>query len=324
MIFLLCGGGLSSAGAQWQGEDRKVKSKFTNVLLVLIFVAGLSLLLYPTVSDYWNSLHQSRVIIEYSEGVSSMNEDRYKAIKEEADEYNLALAGSGDGAILEKEYNDLLDPLGTGVMGYLEIPVIGCELPIAHGTDDSTLKDSVGHIEWSSLPVGGKGTHSVLSGHRGLPTAELLTNIDKLEAGDIFILHILGEELKYRVDQILIVEPEDTSALKIINDKDLVTLVTCTPYGINSHRLLVRGVRAGDDAGVTDRVKVTNEAKEISAGLLTACCILVIVTVAFVMLALRNTERSRLKKERKEKRLKRKLHYQQMQRDKSSSRGDRK
>ena len=226
---------------------KKKNNKRTTVILVVLLLAGLSLLLYPTVSDYWNSFHQTRAIASYAETVAELDNTQYDALWEAARHYNEALARRNSAFILseaqKKEYESLLDVSGLGVMGYVEIPEINCSLPIYHGTEESVLQIAVGHIEWSSLPVGGESSHCVISGHRGLPSAKLFTNLDKLIEGDTFMLRVLDEVLTYEVDQILIVEPQETSPLKIEEGKDYCTLVTCTPYGINSYRLLVRGHR---------------------------------------------------------------------------------
>lgn len=239
------------------------RNNFTTFLLVLILIAGLSLLLYPTFSDYWNSLHQSRAISSYAEEVANLDEDQYASIWSAAWEYNRSLLSRDTGFALSEEqeetYRQLLDVSGLGVMGYIEIPAIDCALPIYHGTDESVLQIAVGHLEWSSLPVGGESSHCVLSGHRGLPSAKLFTNLDKLQTGDVFILRVLDEVLTYEVDQILIVEPQETSALTIVEGEDLCTLVTCTPYGINTHRLLVRGHRV-ENAVEAKTIRVTADA----------------------------------------------------------------
>ena len=235
---------------------------WSNIILIVVFFVGLSVLLYPTVSDYWNSLHQSRAIATYSDAVEEMDTSDYERMWAEADAYNEKLYESGHGLGLaedeKKEYDSLLDVSGTGIMGYIEIPKIDCSLPIYHGTDEGALQIAIGHLEGSSLPVGGKSTHCVLSGHRGLPSARLFTDLDQMEEGDIFILNILGRKLAYEVDQIRVVLPEEMSDLEIEEGKDLCTLVTCTPYGINTHRLLVRGHR-------TEYVekKVEEEQKEV-------------------------------------------------------------
>lgn len=225
-----------------------MKKRLSTIILILALLAGLSLLLYPTVSNLWNQRHASRAVVAYAEQVTALDSSAYDKMLTAAHAYNDALAASGSGAhtLTEEElaaYNSLLDLGGLGVMGYIDIPSIEVELPIYHGTSDPVLQVAVGHLDWTSLPVGGAGTHAVLSGHRGLPSAKLFTDLDQLATGDIFLIRVLDETLTYEIDQILIVEPSDTSALAIEPGRDLCTLVTCTPYGINSHRLLVRGHR---------------------------------------------------------------------------------
>ena len=241
-----------------------MKRKLSTMLLILVFFAGLSLLLYPSLSDYWNSFHASQAVATYSEEVRNLNADKYDRLIREVREYNAALPGRYKAFFLSESdrstYNALLDVNGTGVMGYIEIPTIQISLPIYHGTEDEVLQIAVGHLDWSSLPVGGEGTHCVLSGHRGLPSAKLFTNLDKLVAGDKFVIRVLDEVMTYEVDQILIVEPNDLSALAIEKGKDLCTLVTCTPYGVNSHRLLVRGHRVENES---EEIRVTSDAMEI-------------------------------------------------------------
>lgn len=242
------------------------KKNLTTVLLILAFLAGLSLLLYPTVSDYWNSLHQSRAITEYAEQVNELDNEMYEQLWADARSYNQTLLQNPDRYEMtdeeRAEYESLLDVSGTGIIGYIEIPLIGCSLPIYHGTEESVLQIAVGHIEGTSLPVGGAGCHSVLSGHRGLPSAKLFTDLDKLTVGEDFILRILDETLTYEVDQILIVEPYELDALAIDPERDYCTLVTCTPYGINSHRLLVRGHRI-ENQEEARLVRVTADAMRI-------------------------------------------------------------
>ena len=231
--------------------------------MVLILLAGLSLLLYPSVSNYWNSLHQSKAIATYAEDVVNLDNDTYDQLWQDATSYNQSLLTRSNTYLLsdeqKAEYDRLLDVSGLGVMGYIEIPEIDLSLPIYHGTGESFLQIAVGHLEWSSLPVGGESTHCVLSGHRGLPSAKLFTNLDKLQEGDTFLLRILNEVLTYEVDQILIVEPQETSALQIEEGKDYCTLVTCTPYGINTHRILVRGHRI-ENAEEAKVIRVTADA----------------------------------------------------------------
>ncbi|MEE0110872.1 MAG: class C sortase [Oscillospiraceae bacterium] len=222
-----------------------MKSKLYNALLALIFLLGLSLLLYPTVSNYYNAVHQTRAIQQYSQEVDQMQAERNRQNLEAAREYNDRLAKEGQFAAYRNMSDSYRNQLysETGVMCYLEIPAIGVTLPIRHSTSDEVLNVAIGHLEWSSLPVGGESTHCVLSGHRGLPSAELFTNLDNLEYGDTFYIHVLGETLEYWVDQISVVLPNDYDTLSVVEGEDYVTLMTCTPYGINSHRLLVRGTR---------------------------------------------------------------------------------
>lgn len=245
---------------------KKRSGRWSTAVLVLLLVMGLSLLLYPTVSDYYNSFHASRAIVSYTQQVSDLADDAYQTIFAEADRYNESLAQAMNPWQFAKdhpdEYLQALHVSADGIMGYIDIPVIDVYLPVYHTTGEGVLQVGVGHIEGTSLPVGGKGTHTVLSGHRGLPSARLFTDLDKLVEGDTFILHILDETLTYQVDQILIVEPEDVSALEIQPNQDLCTLVTCTPYGINSHRILVRGHRI-ETAAQTPQVRVTGDAIQV-------------------------------------------------------------
>ena len=267
---------------------KKKKGNYITMLLVLILLVGLSLLLYPTASDYWNSLHQSRAIAAYAEEVANLDQNQYDEIWAAAERYNAFLTDRGSAYSLsdaqKEEYEQLLDLSGLGVMGYIEIPKIDCSLPIYHGTDESVLQIAVGHLEWSSLPVGGTSTHCVISGHRGLPSAKLFTNLDKLETGDIFMLRVLDEVLTYEVDQILIVEPQETAALRIVEGEDYCTLVTCTPYGINTHRLLVRGHRI-ESIEKAKTVRVTADAIQIEP-LLVAPIVAVPILLLFLILLL--------------------------------------
>ena len=244
----------------------KKKGNFTTLFLILILLAGLSLLLYPSLSDYWNSFHQTKAIASYSEEVANLDEMQYEKMWEAAKAYNQALAESDNFFLLtdeqKEEYEELLNVSGSGIMGYIEIPSIDCSLPVYHGTDEAVLQIAVGHLDWTSLPVGGASTHCVISGHRGLPSAKLFTSLDKLTEGDIFMLRVLDEVLTYEVDQILIVEPQDISALRIVEGQDYCTLVTCTPYGINTHRLLVRGHRI-ENIEAAKTVRITADARQI-------------------------------------------------------------
>ena len=264
-----------------------MKNKLTTILLILALFAGLSLLLYPTVSDYWNSLHASQAVADYAENVRNLEAEKYEQVLQDAKSYNQMLPYEQTTFALSEEekeaYDALLDISGTGVMGYIEIPTVNISLPVYHGTEDAVLQIAVGHLEWSSLPVGGESTHCVLSGHRGLPSAKLFTNLDKLVAGDKFIMRVLDEVLTYEVDQILIVEPTDVSTLIIEAGKDLCTLVTCTPYGINSHRLLVRGHRI-ENLDEAKAIRVTSDAIQIEPLIVAPAVALPMLLVLLVIL----------------------------------------
>ena len=224
-----------------------MRKHVSTITTVLVFLTGLSLLLYPTVSNYWNSKHQTQAVAEYSDRIEKMDEQEKKQAFEQAEKYNETLI-SDPGRFTPTEeqdewYKSLLDIDGTGMMGYITIPEIDCKLALYHTVDASVLQVGVGHMEGSSLPVGGSGTHCVFSGHRGLPSAKIFTDLDQMKNGDIFLIHVLGKTLAYKVDQIKTVLPEESSELDIIEGEDHVTLVTCTPYGVNTERLLVRGHR---------------------------------------------------------------------------------
>lgn len=229
------------------GLRKSLIKRIVTVALVLVLLSGLGLMLYPTISDLWNSYHQSRAVVTYAETVSGMTDEEKAEWRSRAGTYNESLAAKAtDWELSEEEredYESQMSITGAGIMGYVEVPKIGVSLSVYHGTNESVLQKGVGHLEGSSLPVGGESTHAVISGHRGLPSAKLFTDLDKLQEGDVFYLHVLEETMTYEVDQILTVEPDELDALKIQEGQDFCTLVTCTPYGINSHRLLVRGHR---------------------------------------------------------------------------------
>lgn len=223
------------------------KGRLVNIALVLMLLVGAGLLLYPTVSDWWNSTRQTRAIAGYVEAANELDTSQQDAMLAEARVYNQELADHVSNGTLDDEmaqrYASTLDVTGTGIMAYIEIPSLHCSLPVYHGTDEGVLQVAVGHLEWTSLPVGGDGAHCAISGHRGLPSAKLFTNLDQMVEGDVFELHVLGEVYAYEVDQIRIVLPHEVEELEAVPGEDLCTLVTCTPYGINTHRLLVRGHR---------------------------------------------------------------------------------
>ena len=242
------------------------KKNRSSVLLILILIVGLSLMLYPSFSNYWNSFHQTRAIANYAETVAGIDDQVYAEMLEDARDYNRRVAERGILWELDEEqiadYERQLDITGTGIMGYIEIQKIDCFLPIYHGTAESVLQIAVGHIEGSSLPVGGEGSHCVLSGHRGLPSARLFTDLDRMQEGDSFVLRTLDEILTYQVDQIRIVLPYELDDLRIAEGEDYCTLVTCTPYGVNSHRLLVRGHRI-ENIPQAKEIRVTGDAFQI-------------------------------------------------------------
>lgn len=225
----------------------KQKKHGVTILLILTLIAGILIIAYPSFSTYWNYLHQTRVLKNYKEAFIAIDREKLEEMLQAADEYNENLAKSAPKYKLTKqereEYNALLNYTGDGVMGYVTIPKIGVELPICHGMDDAVLQSNAGHLEWTSLPTGGEGTHCVISGHRGLPSAKLFTNLDKLSVGDTFTVTVLSRTMTYEVDQIRIVEPNELSNTRIVHGEDYCTLLTCTPYGINTQRLLVRGHR---------------------------------------------------------------------------------
>ncbi len=259
-----------------------MKKHLSTIIMIGVFILGLGLILYPSVSNYWNSLHQSRAIIAYSEAVDSLGDDEYNDMLDAAKRYNCVISQRGDTRLIDAQtladYNKLLNPSGNGIMAHIEIPSIKVSLPVYHSVSDAVLQIAVGHLDWSALPVGGESTHCVLSGHRGLPSAKLFTNLDKLAEGDIFMLHVLKETFTYQVDQVLIVEPQETESLNIIKGGDYCTLVTCTPYGINSHRLLVRGHRI-ENLQENDVLAITAEATQIDPVLVAP-----VVAVPFLLL----------------------------------------
>lgn len=217
------------------------------IILIVVFFIGLSLLLYPSISNYWNSFNQSRAIAGYETAIANLDPEEYERMLKDAQKYNRDLLTKKNRYHMSdeerQEYESLLNISGDGIMGYIEIPSINTSLPIYHGMDEAVLQIAVGHFEGTSLPIGGESTHTVISSHRGLPSAKLFTDLDKLKEGDIFMLRVLNEVLTYEVDQILIVEPHEVDSLDIEIGEDYATLITCTPYGINTHRLLVRGHR---------------------------------------------------------------------------------
>ena len=259
--------------------------KISDVLLSFLFVVGLSLLLYPTVSNYWNSFRQTKAVASYEQEVANLKADEYQKIWDDAVQFNQKLVAKGKFNKLtiaeEQEYNTLLNVDGTAMMGFISIPSINVYLPIYHGVSDEVLQVAIGHLNWSSLPTGGTSTHCVVSGHRGLPSAKLFTDLNKLIEGDVFSIHVLDKTLTYEVDQIKIVEPFQTNDLKIVEGEDYVTLVTCTPYGVNSHRMLVRGKR--NDALTEHNVRVPVDATRVKPVVVAIVLGAPILLIAFII-----------------------------------------
>lgn len=249
-----------------KSTKKKKNSSWGTIIPIVLMVIGLGIIAYPSISNYWNSLHQSRAISKYVRTVAEMDDSRYQELWEAAQAYNRALVDHPlHWELTEEEtkaYEKILDVSGTGIMGYIEIPKIGCALPIYHGINETVLQIAIGHLPNSSLPVGGETSHTLLSGHRGLPSARLFTDIDRLEIGDQFFIRVLGETLAYEVDDIRVVLPSDLSTLGLVKGQDYCTLITCTPYGVNTHRLLVRGRRIELEEEMIP-VEVTPEAIEI-------------------------------------------------------------
>ena len=265
-----------------------MRSKKSTIILLVSFFIGLSVLLYPSISSYWNSKTQSEAIVDYESMLSQYKPEDYTAIFAEADAYNKQLAQLNEPLVEHNrlpDYNSILNVGGTGMMGYITVPKISQELPVYHGTSDGVLSVAVGHLQGTSLPVGGESTHCVVSAHRGLPTAVLFTHLDRMEVGDIFYFTILDRTITYEVDQIRIVEPDDASLIQIKDGKDYCTLLTCTPYGINTQRLLVRGHQI--DVSQTRNLYVANEAYRIEPLVVMPIVALPIIFVLliYVMLA---------------------------------------
>lgn len=278
-------------------KEKKQRTSKSTIVLGLVFLVGLGLLLYPSLSNYWNSFHATRVITDYNQTISEMSEEDFDAYWAAARAYNAELVGQSNRYTLsdkdEARYNSLLNITGDGMMGYIEIPSIRVNLPIYHGVSDSTLQSSAGHLPGSSLPAGGAGTHCVLSGHRGLPSAKLFTNLDRLQEGDTFMLTVLDDTLTYEVDQIRIVLPDELYDLEIDPAEDYCTLVTCTPYGINTHRLLVRGHRVE----TTEEANVINEGLRIEPMLIAPVLAVPILLILFIFLIVKTRRKPEKKKD---------------------------
>ncbi len=265
-------------------KKKENKDRWINILLIIVFIVGLGILLYPSVSDWWNRRVSTQAIASYNKSLDNLTEEDYSAYFNAAEKYNEAIRELGSNAAIsspqsvEADYWETLDITGTGIMGYVVIDKINVQLPVYHGTEESVLQIGAGHLQGTSLPIGGEGTHSVLSAHRGLPSAKMFTNLDELEEGDTFTVNVLNEVLTYEVDKISIILPEQIENLYIEDGKDYCTLMTCTPYGINTHRMLVRGVRVETKG---KRVNISAEAYRVDtfivATLMAALILLVIL-----------------------------------------------
>lgn len=291
-----------------------MKKKITSVCIVLIFLVGFGIMLYPTVSNWVNERNQSRAVASYSDAVSNMVETDYSQYLEAAVKHNEKIAQAGslaDALRMEKEneleeYYSLLDVNGIGIMGVVRIPKIKVSLPIYHTTDEGVLQVGVGHFTGSSLPVGGESTHCILSGHRGLPSAKLFTDLDQIVEGDVFYMDVLGDTLAYQVDQIQVVLPEEVDSLNVVEGEDYVTLITCTPYGVNTHRLLVRGTRipyVQEEEAAAAQAPVTSEEpqKEIPLMPIIAAAAMVIAVAAGTVCGNLSRKRSKKKKSKQKK-----------------------
>ena len=282
---------------------RWIKEQKVNLILCLIILIGIGLISYPSVADWWNSFHESRAVASYAAAVSDLSTEDYDRLFAEAEAYNQRLAQTGVNWSMSEEeiqeYNNILAVSDSGIMGYIDIPKIRQTLPIYHGTDDVILQIAIGHLAWTSFPVGGESTHCVVLGHRGLPSARLFTDLDKLVVGDIWTMTVT-----YEVDQILIVEPEDLSELQIIQGKDYCTLLTCTPYGINSHRLLVRGHRIANLDGYAN---VTADAMQVDRTLVAMVLAAIMLLILLIHLLVTSSKwyKERMDRREQERRKKR-------------------
>ena len=276
-----------------------MKKNKSTIFLILVFFVGLSVMLYPTVSDYVNQKNQSRAVASYAEDVDKLSDADYTAYFDAADAFNAQIAADPEAIYFPgrfSSYESTLDITGTGIMGYITIEKIGVELPIYHGTSDGVLQVAAGHLEGTSLPVGGESTHAVISAHRGLPSAKLFTNLDQVEVGDTFTITVLDRVLTYEVDQISIVLPTEVDDLKVVDGKDYVTLMTCTPYGINTHRLLVRGHRVATPENLK-HIRVTAEAFKIEPIITAPIIALPILLVLLIGLLVSTRKQNRKNKD---------------------------
>lgn len=269
--------------------------KKTSIIFSIIFLSGLSILIYPFISQFWNSKVQSRSITNYDKILTQKEDKNYDEIFTNAENYNMELLKLDFPLVEYKKitgYDNLLDINGSGMIGYITIDKIGIKIPIYHGTSSTVLNTAVGHLKGTSLPIGGKSTHSVLSAHSGLPSSKLFTNLNRLEIGDLFTITVIDRELTYQIDKIIVVEPTDTSNLKIEENNDYVTLVTCTPYGINTHRLLVRGSRIDNKK---QEVIITSDAYQIDRLVVTLIISFIILSILVIYVILKPPKKNLIK-----------------------------
>jgi sortase A len=299
-----------------QREGKKQGSALLTIVIILLFLVGLGIYLYPTVSDLWNKYRNEQLINHYSESVSDLGEDEKAAIWAEAKAYNaqhtenviVDAFNEDDEYVLSHPYDTMLDPNGDGLMGDIEIPKLNLKLAIYHGLGTDVLEKGIGHVEGTSLPIGGESSHAVLAGHRGLPTAKLFTDLDQMELGDIFLIHVMDKTLAYKVDQIKTVLPEETEDLDIIPGEDHVTLVTCTPYGVNTHRLLVRGIRTEYTEEIQEQEKAIN-IEEVNPLILLAIGAAVFDIILILIIVITNRrDKKRLEEEAEEDRKREELY----------------
>lgn len=276
---------------------KKKSDRIVNLVLIGVMVLGVLIVAYPTISDWWNSYHSTRVIESYTQRVAEIDTAEADRMLAEAEAYNASLLEhEGRFALTDEDiayYNSILDVDGNGIIGYVEIPKLHISLPVYHGSEESVLQTSIGHLEGTSFPVGGTGTHAALTGHRGLPSARLFTDIDQLVDGDHFAIHILNRTVTYEVDQIHIVLPEEMQDLEIDPERDYCTLITCTPYGINTHRLLVRGKRIDNDIEVLD---VSADAQQVQPGLTALGIAIPMLTLALIYILIMTSRKASRKK----------------------------
>lgn len=275
---------------------KRKQSRIITAVLVLALIAGICIVAYPSFSNYWNTFHQSRAVAGYAEAVAAMDPAEYEAIFEAAEEYNENLAENGFQWRMteaqQAEYDRQLSVDDSGIMGYIDVPKMNIMLPIYHGTDEAVLQIAIGHLAGTSLPIGGANTHSSVSGHRGLPSARLFTDLDKMAEGDTWTVNVLDRTFTYQVDQIRIVDPVDLSNLQLEEGKDYCTLITCTPYGINTHRLLVRGHRIPNAQGDANTVADALLIAPVYVAPFIAVPIVILVIILFILI---NIQRKRRK-----------------------------